>query len=241
MKKQDLAKLINVSRNTITNWEKEKPELIKLIKLGLQVENHFDNNIPKEYIEKKLDSKNIFNERRKEEILKFFNLTSLEQFKYIMLKWIEFEEIHTYELPKIKKANSKYNILYQFKELLKEYKNNQHNYKQLLININDELKFDFNTNDIDIINHIVTRYKIYEKLYNLDNEEEIELEIISTLTNKQYNKYFIEGFIKIFINKFGIETVEKALNHYRGTYEEEIYKTGIEKIEYWKTDRNIHG
>ena len=241
MTKQDLAKLIKVSRNTITNWEKEKPELMKLIKLGLQAKNHFEENVPKEYVEKNFNNKNILKETRKEEILKFFKLTNLGKFKYAMIKWIAFEEIHIHELKKIQQANSKYTILYQFKELLNEYKRYKNDYKQLFININDELKFDFSINDIDIINHIIIRYNVYENLYNLDNEEEIRLEIINTLTSKNHNKYIIEEFIKIFVNKFGIETVEETLNHYKGIYEEELYKIGIEKIEYYKTNRNIYG
>jgi len=32
MKKEDIAKLFNISRQTLSNWEKEKPELYKIIK-----------------------------------------------------------------------------------------------------------------------------------------------------------------------------------------------------------------
>ena len=35
MKKEDIAKLFNISRQTLNNWEKEKPELFKII------EEHF--------------------------------------------------------------------------------------------------------------------------------------------------------------------------------------------------------
>ena len=35
MKKEDIAKLFNISRQTLNNWEKEKPELYKII------EEHF--------------------------------------------------------------------------------------------------------------------------------------------------------------------------------------------------------
>ncbi len=38
MTKQELADLIGVSRPTLNAWEKEKPELVRLINLGLQTD-----------------------------------------------------------------------------------------------------------------------------------------------------------------------------------------------------------
>jgi transcriptional regulator with XRE-family HTH domain len=38
--KKELAERINVDPKTITNWETTKPELIKLIYLGLSAEEH---------------------------------------------------------------------------------------------------------------------------------------------------------------------------------------------------------
>jgi len=37
LKKEDIAKLFNISRQTLNNWEKEKPELYKII------EKHFED------------------------------------------------------------------------------------------------------------------------------------------------------------------------------------------------------
>ena len=36
--RQELADLIGVSRNTLNAWEKDKPELVRLINLGLQTD-----------------------------------------------------------------------------------------------------------------------------------------------------------------------------------------------------------
>jgi DNA-binding transcriptional MerR regulator len=36
----ELAKRFNVTDNTIRNWEKEKPQLMKIIRLGLKCENY---------------------------------------------------------------------------------------------------------------------------------------------------------------------------------------------------------
>jgi DNA-binding XRE family transcriptional regulator len=38
MTKQELADLIGVSRPTLNAWEKDKPELVRLINLGLQTD-----------------------------------------------------------------------------------------------------------------------------------------------------------------------------------------------------------
>ena len=42
MTKQELADLIGVSRPTLNTWEKDKPELVRLINLGLQTEIQID-------------------------------------------------------------------------------------------------------------------------------------------------------------------------------------------------------
>ncbi len=44
MEKKELAKRINVSLATIYNWEKTKPELIKLVKKGIENEKNLIKN-----------------------------------------------------------------------------------------------------------------------------------------------------------------------------------------------------
>ena len=39
MNRQELAEKLNITRNTLTNWEKEKPELIRLINQGLALDD----------------------------------------------------------------------------------------------------------------------------------------------------------------------------------------------------------
>lgn len=50
MNRQELAKLLNISRNTLTNWEKEKPELVRLINQGLALDEQIEET--KKYLEK---------------------------------------------------------------------------------------------------------------------------------------------------------------------------------------------
>lgn len=43
--KEERAERFNISVSTYYNWEKEKPELIKIIELGLQKEFELNNNV----------------------------------------------------------------------------------------------------------------------------------------------------------------------------------------------------
>ena len=43
--KEERAERFNISVSTYYNWEKEKPELIKIIELRLQKENEIESNL----------------------------------------------------------------------------------------------------------------------------------------------------------------------------------------------------
>lgn len=50
MTRKDLAQRLNVDPKTLRNWEKSKPELLKLIYLGLATEEHKQET--EKYLEK---------------------------------------------------------------------------------------------------------------------------------------------------------------------------------------------
>ena len=50
MTRQELADKLNITRNTLTNWEKEKPELIRLINQGLALDEQISET--KQFLEK---------------------------------------------------------------------------------------------------------------------------------------------------------------------------------------------
>ena len=60
MNKKELAVRLDISLATLYNWEKTKPELIKLINLGLKTENN-------EAVENEDDIKKFFNQLSNEE------------------------------------------------------------------------------------------------------------------------------------------------------------------------------
>lgn len=42
MKREELAELLNISRNTLSNWEKDKPDLVRLINQGLALDESIE-------------------------------------------------------------------------------------------------------------------------------------------------------------------------------------------------------
>ena len=42
MTREELAKLLNVSRPTLNSWEKEKPDLVRLINQGLALDDQIE-------------------------------------------------------------------------------------------------------------------------------------------------------------------------------------------------------
>jgi len=42
MTREELANLLGVSRNTLTNWEKEKPELVRLVNQGFALDQSIE-------------------------------------------------------------------------------------------------------------------------------------------------------------------------------------------------------
>lgn len=50
MTREELAEMFGVSRQTLNNWEKEKPELVRLINLGMTVDDQIEE--AKRHLEK---------------------------------------------------------------------------------------------------------------------------------------------------------------------------------------------
>lgn len=50
MTRQELAELLNISRGTLNNWEKEKPELVRLINQGLALDEQIEET--RKYLER---------------------------------------------------------------------------------------------------------------------------------------------------------------------------------------------
>lgn len=42
MKREELAKILKITRQTLNNWEKEKPDLVRLINQGLALDDQIE-------------------------------------------------------------------------------------------------------------------------------------------------------------------------------------------------------
>ena len=56
MKKEDIAKLFNISRQTLNNWEKDKPELYKIVMSHFEEKTNCPNYESKEYMIKEISN-----------------------------------------------------------------------------------------------------------------------------------------------------------------------------------------
>ena len=202
MTRQELAELIGISRNTLNTWEREKPELIKLINLGLHAEQIILENdrlnkkmkkmlmqlnsgklqLPKEEVEKSeyIDYRNPadFDEVRVKTICSFLSTTSLETLKRTILKAMEavqwdIEASGTYEY--FKKQTSKLNLIREFSKFIREMKNDKKKIgkaAQVVEFVNKELSMDFNEKDADTLDHIVIMFDYYNVLYDIEDKTE---------------------------------------------------------------------
>ena len=57
MTQKELAQRLNIDPKTLRNWEKSKPELLKLIYLGLATEEHIKET--EEYLKKIKINRNV--------------------------------------------------------------------------------------------------------------------------------------------------------------------------------------
>jgi transcriptional regulator with XRE-family HTH domain len=53
--RKELAEVLGISRQTLNNWEKEKPELVRLINQGLALDEQIEET--KKYLDKLLNIK----------------------------------------------------------------------------------------------------------------------------------------------------------------------------------------
>lgn len=201
MTRTQLAKKLNVTTHTIKNWEESKPELIKLINLGLHAEEIILENdklnkkfkklfvelqtnklkLPKNEIDKEeyLNYRNPtdFDTVRVQRMCHFLDSTHIIDFRTMILKAmkeIQLDDNGTYRY--IEKQTGKQNLLREFSKFIREMASEDEildaQGTKIVQFINENLKMDFNEKDIDVIDHIVTMYDYYSELFGIENEKE---------------------------------------------------------------------
>ena len=201
MTRKELAKKFNISVDTLGNWEKSKEELIRIINLGLQADqiikesNQFNKKLKD--IRKKansgklqlpkteIDSMEIldywnprdFDENRVMEICRLLSSINVQNLKDGILEGMIDLNIWGGTFEYIKSQKSKENILKEFGKFLREMKierEDSTSSKQgtyIVQKFNGILNFNFSENDIDIHEHIVIMYDIYNKKYKIEDKD----------------------------------------------------------------------
>jgi len=191
MTKSQLAKNLNIDRKTLDNWEKNKPELIKLINLGLHskqiiLENDRVNKklkkllikldsselqLPKDDIDRKdfLDYRNPsdFDEDRVNEICKFLSSVDVKDFKNAVINGLRDQNISSGTLEYIKKQGKKENIFKEFGKFIRTMETDNID-EYIVKNFNNILNFNFNEKDKEIYEHIETMYDYYNSIYKIE-------------------------------------------------------------------------
>jgi len=201
MTKNELAKTLGTTRQNLAKWEKERPELIKLINLGLHAEqiilesDRLNKNLKKLFVQlqsnklqlpkNEIDKEEFLNYRnptdfdtvRVKRICHFLGSTHIIDFRTMILnvmKEIQLDDNGTYRY--IEKQTSKQNLLREFSKFIREMASEDKildaQGTKIVQFINENLKMDFNEKDIDVIDHIVTMYDYYSELFNIKNEKE---------------------------------------------------------------------
>jgi len=201
MTRTQLANKLNVTTHTIKNWEESKPELIKLINLGLHAEEIILENdrlnkkfkklflelqtnklkLPKNEINKEeyLNYRNPtdFDTGRVQRICHFLGSTHIIDFRTVILRALketQLDDSGTYRY--IEKKANKQNLLREFskfiREMASEDKITNAQGTKIIQFINENLKMDFNEKDIDVIDHIVIMYDYYSELFGIEDEKE---------------------------------------------------------------------
>ena len=200
MTRKELAKKINVSVDTLGNWEKNKTELIKLINLGLHADqiikesNQFNQKLKD--IRKKansgklqlpkneIDSMEIldywnprdFDEDRVMEICRLLASTSVEKLKESIIEAMIDKDIWGGTFDYIKNQTTKKDIFSEFGKFLREMKTeiNDGEYfgtgRYIVMEFNNKLNFNFSEKDIEIHDHIIIMYDIYNSRYKIENQ-----------------------------------------------------------------------
>ena len=196
MTRKELAKNINVSVDTLGNWEKNKPELIKLINLGLHADqmikqnNQFNKSLkeirqnasqgklilPKDDIDEMeiIDIWNIrdFDSDRVMEICRLFSTNSIEKIKKPLLDaMLNLRVDDDPKFRRISNAKSKKMILDEIEDFLWSNNNDLKSIDNIILkNFNQEMNFNFNYNDKLTVLHIKIYYDMYNKKYKIEKE-----------------------------------------------------------------------
>lgn len=168
--------IFKFSRQSWNNWKKENRPITVLI------EKYFTDKDLQEFLDTGKISK-FDNIERLPEILKLLTkYTAKEFWESIIAAYSDFDEFKGYALFLTQQMfieghlKDKFDFLKELDYLLvgrldvfrEDMKNVSEEYLKVINSFNKMIGFDFNENDIPIIKQIMSRYEVYNTLYDLD-------------------------------------------------------------------------
>ncbi|MCD4759167.1 MAG: hypothetical protein K8R39_12915 [Arcobacteraceae bacterium] len=194
--KKILCDLFGITARSYSNWAKEDRAVISFFEKGYIAKNEIEeflesNKIKKfelikelsvEELEAKLSNiGNYDRDQRVHEIIKFMQLSSPADIANILLLNItkQYDKnsigIDTRIISKLENLKTNFIFLKYFLEILEDMnkeKNLEYNQMNQIIidDFNKEVGFDFSINDIPILLYILSRFKVYNTLYEIDED-----------------------------------------------------------------------
>ncbi|MFA5502423.1 MAG: hypothetical protein WC253_07290 [Sulfurovaceae bacterium] len=174
MHKNLMSKLLDVSLKSIYNFEKQNRPIIKLL-------NYFSDNDAEELLEigkiTRLENINFIEYIRLSEIIKLLEKSNIEFLCNSLAKYIEiYNGISGITKSLRSNRSSKLEFLRDLEKILLDLKweitKSENNIFQPVIkDFNQDIGFDFNHTDTNIIRNIIQRYNVYNTLYDLDKTD----------------------------------------------------------------------
>jgi len=167
-----MTNLFQFSRQSWNNWKKEERPIIALL------EKYFTKEDLEEFLKTgeivKFESldKNFICERLPE-ILKLLTKYKTENLAIALAKSLESHGIISGTSKRLHKTKEKEDFLRDLERILSDLsheisKGEDTNFQAVIKSFNNEIGFDFNADDKSIVYHIITRYRVYNTLYDLD-------------------------------------------------------------------------
>lgn len=176
--KKILCNLFGITARSYSNWSKEDRAIVSFFEKGYISKNEIEeflksNKIKKlelikdlsvEEIEAKLSNiGNYDRDQRTQEMILLLQKKStkdlLNALNYCFDKY-DMNNRWNYD---------KFAIIEKIRNLLQG-----QSHDDLIKDLNEKLGFDFNINDIQILEHFMMRYKVYDTLYGINNDEAIK-------------------------------------------------------------------
>lgn len=182
--KQIAARFLGCNLASYYNWAKDKRPVISFVEKYLTQENL------QEFLQTGKVTK-FDNADRLQEILKLLKQHNPIEMKMYLARSYAFNVQNMMFDKKddvVRKNYNNFNVLKEIylilslvvdettkkKEMELYYRNlgeKKPNFKNILTNFNEMINFDFSENDIPVINQIISRYEVYNTLYDLDKTQ----------------------------------------------------------------------